>query len=613
MSDQSLNRRIYVVVGFIGILFILIIIKLGSLHFSDKIKISDPTLRPIRGAIVDRNGYLLASSIELPSLFAVPVKIEDINDAAQKLSPIIGLNQNRIINRLSESKNFVWIKRKLSFAEIDALSKLNIKGVGLRKEQKRYYPQYRLASNLVGFVDIDNKGIEGLEYKFDSLLSGRNQKFDPEITSQIYGDTIRLTIDRFVQHIAETELDNALRQYEAKNGAVVVLHIKTGKILALAKSPGYDPNNFHRYSRDNLRHFTITEPYEPGSTMKVISVAAAIESDPKLANATINCRGSIELADVKITCGRPHGIISTAGVIIHSCNVGIIELFKQVKRSDLHKYLVALGFGSRTGSEIPGESAGILRPEKQWSGISKSSIGMGYEISVTSLQLAAAYACIANNGVYVVPQIIESIESADGTVKQAFIPKTKGRVFSQNTCSKMLSWMSGVITTGTGREAGLRYYHAGGKTGTSLKFSKSKMEYSDRTYTSFAGVVPINNPEICIVVVLDDPEVNRSGGEVAAPVFASIANKILPQIGVSLRKAQASPLKTRENKVPVYTAGIMPNFKGLTLPEAVSLISEMRQSSNIEVSIIGVGNVFDQSPHAGEKISAASRISIVCR
>ena len=238
---------------------------------------------------------------------------------------------------------------------------------------------------------------------------------------------------------------------------------------------------------------------------------------------------------------------------------------------------------------------------------------MGYEISVTSLQLAAAYACISNNGVYISPQIVESIESADGSVKQSFIPKTKGKIFSQSTCSKMLSWMNGVISTGTGTEARLQYYNAGGKTGTSRKFSSLEMRYSDKLYASFAGVVPLNDPEICIVVVLDDPEVSRTGGEVAAPVFAAVADRILPQIGVSLRKAQVGPLQVRENKIPVYATGIMPNFKGLTLPEAISLAAEIKKSFDIETSIVGVGNVFEQSPNAGEKISDASKIIIVCK
>ena len=618
--SHSVNRSIYFIAGLVGIFFIVIIVRLCYLHyFTDKVTLSSPMLRPIRGAIVDRNGYLLASNVESFSLFAHPSRIEDIGDASRKLSPIIGLNSSWIRNRLSEPKDFVWVKRRLSLDEVNAIERHKpeieqLGGVGLQRVQRRYYPQYRLASNLVGFVDVDNKGIEGLEFRLDSILSGRSQKSDSEITSEIYGDTVRLTIDRFVQHIAETELENALRQYEAKNGAVVVLEIKTGRILALAKAPGYDPNNFHRYSRDILRHFSITEPYEPGSTMKVLSIAAAIESRPELANAVINCRGAIELADVRITCARPHGTISTAGAIIHSCNVGIIEIMKSVRRSDLHKYLAALGFGRRTGSGIPGESPGILRPERQWSGISKSSISMGYEISVTSLQLAAAYACLANNGIYVEPQIIESIESVDGTVKQPFVPKIKGRVFNENTCSKMLSWMNGVISSGTGREARLQYYQAGGKTGTSRKFSELKKEYTDRLYVSFAGVAPLHDPEICIVVILDDPEESRTGGEGAAPVFASIADKVLPKIGVSSRKVQAGPLQLKENRIPNYTSGIMPNFRGLSLSETISLATEMKKTSNIEVSIIGRGgNVFEQSPRAGERISDTSQIVVVCR
>ncbi len=527
------------------VLTVLLVVRLFELHFSTRIILPDDRKAvKVRGNITDRGGRILAMSIETESLYADPGLVDDPDSAALRLAAVLGLNPSWIKARLGKDKSFVWIQRKLNPGTAEAVRKLRIRGLGFRKEYKRVYPEGRLASNILGFVNAENRGMEGLEYHFESSLCGEEERLGSDANDvMVYGKTLQLTIDRFIQYSAEKELDRAVARYGAGSGAAVVMEVKTGRILAFAKSPGFDPNYYYRFSRENFRHFSFTDTFEPGSTMKIFALASALEANPSLRDIRINCKGESEIADVIISCTKPHGELGLEGIVTHSCNSGVIELMKRVKQKTLYEGLKRFGFGEQTGVELPGESSGILREEGRWSGLSKFSISIGYEMSVNSIQLTSAFASVANGGVYMSPMIVESIISRDRSWKRGFYPRSKGKVLSEKTASLMMSLMRNVVREGTGRGGAPEFYSAAGKTGTSKKFSRKEGVYSSRSISSFAGIVPYENPALCILVVLDDPGVNRSGGEVAAPVFAAIADRVLPLMGLGGRYEKPGKLR----------------------------------------------------------------------
>ncbi|MCL2025340.1 MAG: penicillin-binding transpeptidase domain-containing protein [Leptospirales bacterium] len=606
MNQKAFRRRIWFTTALVIAISTYTLVRLFSLHFSDRIVAEPPEKREARrGTIKDRNGDLLAMSIVSWSVYANPEEIKNPADAAARLSRPLGLRQAFLVERMERNRKFVWLKRKIDQSSMEEIKNLKIAGIHFRKEYLRVYPHNSLASNIVGFVGLDNTGLEGMEYRYNNILKS-DYDFDDKIA---YGKNIVLTIDNYIQKKAEDELKKAAESCSAKQGSVIIMNVKTGEILALAKYPGFDPSRYNTFPDINLRNFSVTDSYEPGSTMKVFSMAAAYEYSPELFKNVHDCKGSIQIADTVISCERSHGRVAIDDVISKSCNVGIIETMRVVPRQHLHDFLKRFGFGAKTEAGFPGEAEGILRPVDKWSGLSKYSISIGYELSLTSLQLAAAYSAMANKGIYNAPVIMKQIEGPNGKIIERFNSGRNFRVCSENTAAAMLKLMRGVIIDGTGKRAALEYYHAAGKTGTSRKFSQSRGVYADSLVASFAGIVPVENPALCILVILDTPADGQGGGAVAAPLFAAIAENVLLHLRVKTGFVKAADPLPRKTAKADFDGSTAPDFRKLNMAESLRILKLM-ENYEIEYELYGSGRVRRQQPEPGQPIQRGGKIAL---
>ena len=614
MNRSAFNSRVYLTAFLLFAFFILIVIKLFNLHFSDKIIIPDraPTDTG-RGYILDRNGYVLALSIVTESIFANPEEISDPLLVARALSPIVGVPVRTIHERLERGRRFVWIQRKTDDAVAAAVKELGIRGIRFRKEYKRVYPYRDLASNVIGFVGIDNTGLEGIEHRFDALLSGRDEIVKDEISREIYQKkNLRLTIDRLIQNIAEEELASAVRVNRAEQGAAVVFEIESGRILALAKIPSFDLNRYQNFNSQIRSLYTVVDSFEPGSTLKVIAAASLLEHNPAAFKKEYVCEGKVDVGGVTINCLHEHGRVNMTDIIRYSCNAGIIQSVMGLDRKNYFSTLAKFGFGKSTGSEIPGEASGILRPVNQWSGLSRYSISIGHEISVTSLQMAAAFGAIANRGVYVAPSIVEGIEKPDGTLVKGFYPRSRGRIMKEEDAAVLMGMMRQAVVNGTGRRAESRYYQTLGKTGTSQKFIRSLGAYSDKNISSFIGVAPYKNPRVCVLDVIDDPGDNLTGGAAAAPVFKNITERVLPYMGIGGDDLTSLEIK-RSPAGKLFSGNTMPDLRGMNFYEVSGILSDLNRSLGIKHYIKGTGTVAAQRPLPGTVLKENDTIIINMR
>lgn len=608
MNQTAFKRRVYIAGFFFALLSLGFIVRLFNLHFSPRVVLpedSKPEAR--RGVIRDRNGFILALSIESHSLFANPEEIRDPEGTARAVARVLGVTPEGLLEKLKKKRRFIWIRRKMDDDQAGAIRKLGLPGLHFKKEYRRVYPHEGLASNVIGFVGVDNEGLAGIEYSFEAALSGEEGGFRREADGLIFGRNINLAIDRYIQEKAEREIEKAVSRHGAKQGSVVVMEVKTGRILAMAKSPGFDPNRFHVYSPFDLRNFSFIDSYEPGSTMKIISLASILMHRPSVAGKSFNCTGYIDIADVRINCTGIHGTLGMKDVIRHSCNVGVIKAMKGIRKKDLFATLETFRFGRKTGLELPGETEGILRPVEKWSGLSKYSIGIGQEISVTSVQLAAAFSAIANGGVYVAPTIIETIEEHDGARIRSFAPAVKGRVVTEAIAKDLIGMMRGVVEGGTGAAARSPHFCVAGKTGTSQKFVRAK-GYSDRVLASFIGVAPCEDPVVCVLVIIDDPADRQSGGRIAAPVFGRLIDPILIRLGAGAPLIRAETPVRRPPEKPVFDGKTMPDFNGKRLPEALDILLEMRRKAGMRYAIRGTGRVFEQRPAPGTLLNDGDEV-----
>ena len=608
MNQKVFKRRVYIAGILFAVLAVSFIIRLFNLHFSSDIVVSrNRKSETHRGYIRDRGGYLLALSIEKNSLFANPEEIRNPEETAQTVASILRISPDEVLKKLKKKKRFIWIRRMIDDDEAGRIGKIGIPGLYFKKEYRRVYPAGGLASNIIGFVGIDNNGLGGIEYSFDDDLMGRTQG-GGQSGSVRFGRNITLTIDRYIQYQAEKEIGKALEQNRARQAAVVVMEVKTGRVLAFAKAPGFDPNRYSEYAAFPLRNFSFIDSFEPGSTMKIMSLAAMLERRPAVTRQRYTCNGFIDIADARINCTGVHGTIGMDDIIRYSCNMGVIQAMKGLRKKDLYDTLKKFRFGTPAGIELPGETAGILRSPDKWSGLSKYSMAIGHEVSVNSIQLASAFCAVANGGVYMAPAIIESIEERDGTTVRQFAPAARGRVIRKDTAAQLLKMMRGVVTGGTGQRAASAYYCVAGKTGTSQKFVRAR-GYSDRVLASFVGVAPCEDPQVCILVVIDDPADKLSGGQIATPVFAALVDRVLVRMGAGARRVKGLPLLRSERARP-YTDQSMPDFSGRGLAESLELLLDIEKARGASYSLHGTGRVYRQKPDAGARLEEGARIDL---
>jgi cell division protein FtsI (penicillin-binding protein 3) len=524
---------------------------------------------PRRGVLYDRNLRELAVTVLAESVYAVPSELGDNRaNVAELLSGIVHIDptdtftaQSSILARLTASRNFAWIARKLTPEQAQRVRELNLKGVYLQKEFKRFYPNTDLAAQTLGYVGIDDTGLGGMEREFEDDLHGtaghvltavdaKRHALGSEEREPLPGENLVLSIDTNIQYMAERALDAQMLKMKAAHGTVVVQDPHTGQILALAISPRYNPNDLKHQDPAILKNLAVSDVYEPGSTFKLVTYAAALDGAGVQPTDIVDCQGGAmtmygrTLHDDK---SDHFGRVTVQFALEHSSDVGAAKMAMKLGNSKFYDYIRGFGFGDRSGIELPSETRGLLRPARKWEATSIMSIAIGHEVGVTPVQLVTMVSAIANGGTYLPPHILlDETEQMKGDARlkpAAFhptnslptkMPDGAHRVITELTAAKMRSMMQGTIVEGTGKAGALNGYSAGGKTGTAQKIDPVTHTYSHtRTVASFAGIAPVNNPAIAVAVVIDDPTVGtRYGSETSAPVFAQVAQEVLEYLGV---------------------------------------------------------------------------------
>jgi penicillin-binding protein 2 len=618
----------------------------------------------VRGLILDRQGRELARSVSVDSFFADPREIENTDEAASSLAQIFKTDAGALAAKLKEAKDahrgFVWLARKVDEEQAKAVEALKIKGVYPVEEQQRRYPNGALAAHVVGFVGLDDKGLAGVEQLYDASLTGepgkvvvdadaKRRAFESEGSGPQDGRTVVLTIDQTIQYIVERELSAAVEKTQAKRGAAVVLDPHTGEILALANAPAFDPNEASDVSAEARRNDALQNIYEPGSTFKIVAYTGALEEKLITPETKIECPGSISVPG-RVVHDHAHGTLTATEALAKSSNVAAIKIGMKLGNERLYDYIRRYGFGSKTGVELPGETAGIVHPLSKWQPGSIGSVPIGQEVGVTPVQVAAAYATVANDGVRVAPHLVREVRDVQGNVVERAQPESH-RVVSAETASELRGMLEMVTLAGTARAAKLNGYSAAGKTGTAQKVDPKTHAYSQTKYVgSFVGFAPVENPAAVIIVVLDEPIGAHQGGAVAAPVFSTIADQILPYLDVmpdnttdakapagqlaknvvrsTLQAAAGGASKEHESEpgetvsLPevartatggevVYAAAgeralLMPDLRGRSVRDAARVCAQL----GLELEASGEGLAVRQTPVVGSQVEAGQTVRI---
>lgn len=514
-----------------------------------------------RGTIFDRRMREVAVSIETLSLAAYPRKIQDRPGAARAIARIIKASPQSVARKLATKRPFVWIKRQITPKEAQAVKALDLEGLEFLPEHSRYYPNRTLAAQLLGFTGIDGNGLEGIEYLFDAELTGRPQiatvlkdafgrgfEAQDDVDANTSGNNVVLAIDGAIQHVAEKALLQAVKSHNAKSGMAVVMDPRTGDVLALAHVPLFNPNAFGDFNRNLRRNRAVTDAFEPGSTMKLFSAAAALESGCCTPHTIFYCEnGQYRIGSNTIHDTKKHGWLSIQRIVKYSSNIGAVKIGETIGADTLHETLQRFGFGRPTGIACPGETKGSLGANRKWTTFDVAAASFGHGVSVSAVQLAAAVSAIANGGILMKPRAVLKVTDARGRVIRAIDPQPMGRAVSAKTAEAVTRMMKMVLTDGgTGMEAALDGYSACGKTGTAQKIGKDGTYSQKRYIASFAGFAPVEDPRLTIVVVVDEPQEDYYGGTVAAPVFRDIAQTALGYLNV--RPSETGPKMTVSNQ-----------------------------------------------------------------
>lgn len=508
------------------------------------------SLEGVRGTIVDRHGKMLAMNLEVPSVFGVPTALDSPAKTARSLSPVLHVRADELERKLRQDRGFVWLARKLDPEQGRRLERMPMEGIGIVLEGRRFYPKGPLLSHVLGFAGMDGEGLEGIERRYESHLHGEKRVtvlqrdalgrtvFPKKMSNEqspAPGHQLVLTIDEVIQYIVEKELEEAVARAEAKSGTMIVLDPSTGALLASAVSPRFDPNAVSALRPDRWRNRALTDAYEPGSTMKAVLAAAAIEERVMKPDTLVfGEQGRMAIGNTMIHDHEKLGWLSFAQVIQKSSNVGAAKAGMALGEQRFYRYLQSFGFGERTEIDLPGEAAGLLKSPREWGGRTLASISMGQEIGVTPMQMVSAVAAIANGGVLMRPYVVSEIRDAQGQTLKEVQPHVKRRVISPETARTVTTILEGVVTDGTGGKAAIAGFRVAGKTGTAQKIDSRTGRYSASQFvSSFVGYVPANNPRLAMIVVIDEPQGESWGGTVAAPVFNRVGEQVLNYLGVS--------------------------------------------------------------------------------
>jgi cell division protein FtsI (penicillin-binding protein 3) len=590
-------------------------------------------VQPKRGTIFDRAGEPLALSLEARSVYVRPSRLKEPKPLARMLAPILSLDAGELEQKLRTDKPFVWVKRQITPKEAEGIKALDVDGVGMSEEPRRYYPQGRLAGQVLGFVGRDSQGLEGLELRYDQYLRGETGSSVVErdalgrrvLVQGVQeleippGADMHLTLDTTIQHLAEKELEAAAAKFRAKAGIVVVAEPFTGEILALAQYPFFNPNSFSGQSSSAWRNRAVTDSFEPGSTFKAIVAAAALEEGVIGKEDLIFCEfGKYAYAGRIIHDTKEHGWLPFYKVIQYSSNIGAAKVAERLKKDRFFKYMERFGFGQLTGIDVPGEVSGLLRGAETWAPIDLATHAFGQGIATTPIQLAMAYAAIANGGFLMRPYIVRRTVGSGGKLLISNQPHVVRRVVSENTARLLASILKGVVSEGgTGVMAGVEGFEVAGKTGTAQKPDLVRGGYAEKKrVASFIGFVPADDPRLVLLVLLDEPEVNVYGGVVAAPVFRRIASGALRHLGVVPEKPEVFFPAGKEDllrvehrigdKLKLTTDQEVPDFVGLSMRAAIA----KARASKLRVELRGNGYVVKQSPAPGSAWGKTDKLTL---
>jgi len=592
-------------------------------------------LPPRRGSILDRRGRELAVSVEASSVFAVPDKVRDVRSEASEIAGALGLPVREVAQKLSSDKGFVWIARKIDDAAASRLKARKLPGIGLLPEPRRYYPNDALAGNALGYVGLDGQGLAGIEFQYDRVIRGREgeMRVSRDARQEQYalspipgregkqGSALALTLDRDLQFVAERELAAGLADTDAKDASAIAIDAQTGEVLAMATAPGFDPNRYADFPPSAWRNRPISDSFEPGSVFKVVSGAAVIEAGVASPSDPVDCgQGSIQVGKYFIHDAEHerYGIIPLSEVIAKSSNVGMVRVGLRLGPQRLYSAARALGIGSATGVDLPGENAGILRDVSRWSALSNAEIAFGQEVSVTPIQIAVAVAAVANGGLRVEPRIVRKAIDADG--REWYPPAAPvRRAFSASTAGAMNDILKRVVTEGTGKRAAIPGYVVAGKTGTAQK-AIGHGYARDKYVATFAGYAPADHPRIVLVVSVDEPRGRYFASEVAAPIFGRILARAMaileiPPDGSEVPAPRKAPPIVIAQRAPVFAPGVMaasltrsdaggaplsemPDLSGMPARRAIAELSRR----GLAAELTGSGFVVSQAPASGTAV-----------
>ncbi|UCH82197.1 MAG: penicillin-binding protein 2 [Nitrospiraceae bacterium] len=562
---QKSKKRGLVLVTIVFFCFAVILFRLVDLMVVDHEKLSEraaqqymreKTLTPQRGVIWDRKMKEMAANIETESLYAMPSKVEDTRSLTRDIAPLIKVSSKRLNRTLLKKKNkdFIWLERKMDLDNVRKINVLkeknNYKAIGFLSESKRFYPKNKIASHLIGFTNIDNKGISGLELQYDTYLRGeisnfsvgtdaRGNRLFNEVREPVSGNNLLLTIDERIQYIVERELADAMKTWKAEAAVAIMMNPATGEILAMANRPNYDPNSAGRSKVSERRNRALTDLFEPGSTLKTVLAAAALEEGIVRLNDEYDVsKGYIVVGGKRIRDLHKNDILTFQEVVQRSSNVGAVQIGMELGGKKYYEYIRKFGFGEKSGIDFPGEIKGILRNPRDWSGTSLAALSIGQEIGVTPLQILRAYAAIANGGKLMKPYIVSDIISPAGQIIKSVAPEVVRQVVSEKTAEKVTDILKTVVEEGgTATKAYIQGNLVAGKTGTAQIFDNQKKRYSrERHISSFVGFVPADDPRLALIVVIYEPKGGSYGGVVAAPVFKNIIEHTFAYMNVPMER-----------------------------------------------------------------------------
>ncbi|MBS2029796.1 MAG: transpeptidase family protein [Deltaproteobacteria bacterium] len=650
--DQKQIKWVRVRVGLLAIafvpLFLVMAWKAARLQLVDGPRmrqmaqeqyVQEDTIAPRRGVIYDRNGTPLAASVDVDSISCDPSALPA--NAVPTLAKVLNLPVKELDKKIAKApKHFVWLKRGATPSEVTAAKALQFTGLTFVKEPRRFYPQRELAANVLGFAGVDGEGLEGVELAYNDVLKGHAESIDIIKDAQrrsvfaegvvdtdgLSGAKVELTIDRGIQHIAETALAHVVQKSKPTGAMAVVMDPSTGEILALASAPSFNPNDPGKSERSAMRNRPVVDAFEPGSTFKAFSVAAAIEEKVVKPTDTIFCEnGRYPIGNKAIHDHEPLGSLTVTQVIQKSSNIGAAKIAEKLGREKLISYYKAFGFDEKTGLGMPGEVRGTIPFPKADIQLATESFGQG--LTANAIQLTAGYAALANHGQLMRPFLVRKVVDPEGTVLESHGPEPVRQVVSAQTAQTMTAMMETVVEKGgTAELANMSDYQVAGKTGTAQKADPETGGYSaDRRTASFIGFVPAEAPKLVIAVIIDEPQGDKYGGKVAAPAFKEIAEQALPQLGVPPRHRDPMPVAAAEPtpKTPppaeaaeddepeeVLAAGanqsIVPNLAGLGARDAAKALVE----AELEPALQGSGRTIGQVPAAGAVVPRGTKVSV---